>query len=328
MYWVNKLILVIATIFFATSVTFVVIRAMPGDPVQTTAMEFVRDQGIDYATAYARAKAELNYDPQQPLLEQYTNYITSLLQGKLGHSLVYKKPVWGIVRSALPWTIFVFSTALLLAFFVGILIGMYIAWRRKTLLDPIMSVYTSVLSSIPTYIVAFIFIMIFSVQMKLFPNRGAYDSAIAPGFTWAYIRSVIQHAILPISSTFFATVGVWALNMKSNAVSILGEDFITAASIRGLSNRRIITSYVGRNALLPLITQLAISFAMIFGGAPLVENLFLYPGVGYFLNMSLARRDYALMQGMFLIITIAVVLANLVAEILNSVLDPRLRAEG
>jgi peptide/nickel transport system permease protein len=116
--------------------------------------------------------------------------------------------------------------------------------------------------------------------------------------------------------------------MKASAVGILGEDYITAASIRGLTNRRIITSYVGRNALLPLITQLAISFAMIFGGSPLIENLFLYPGVGYFLNMSLARRDYTLMQGMFLIITVAVVLANLVAELLNSVLDPRLRVEG
>ncbi len=328
MEWLKRIILLLATIFFATTVTFVVIRVMPGDPVQTTAMEFVRDQGIDYATAYERAKAELSYDPTLPLAQQYATYISNLLQGKLGHSLVYKKPAGDIVVSALPWTLFVFSTALLLSFVVGIVMGMYIAWRRKTVLDPILSIYTSVLSSIPTYIVAFIFIVIFSVQLRWLPSRGAYDSAIPPGWTWTYISSVLTHAILPISSYFFASIGIWALNMKASAVGILGEDYITAASIRGLTNRRIITSYVGRNALLPLITQLAISFAMIFGGSPLIENLFLYPGVGYFLNMSLARRDYTLMQGMFLLITVAVVLANLVAELLNSVLDPRLRVEG
>jgi peptide/nickel transport system permease protein len=116
--------------------------------------------------------------------------------------------------------------------------------------------------------------------------------------------------------------------MKANAVSILGEDYVTAARIRGLTSNRIITGYLGRNAMLPLVTQLAISFALIFGGSALIENMFLYPGVGYFVNQSIARRDYPLMEGMFLVITIAVVLANLVAEIMNSVLDPRLRAEG
>lgn len=328
MEWVKRLLLLIATIFFATSVTFVVVHMMPGDPVQTTAMEFVRDQGIDYATAYNQAKAQLNYDPSLPLIQQYGLYMGNLLQGHLGTSLVYKKPTWGIVSAALPWTLFVFSTALFLSFAVGILIGMYIAWRRKTLLDPILSVYTSVLSSIPNYIVAFIFIIIFAVGLRWFPSRGGYDSAIAPGWTWEFVSSVFTHAVLPISSYFFASIGIWALNMKANAVGILGEDYITAARIRGLTPRRIIAAYVGRNAMLPLVTQLAISFAMVFGGAPLIENLFLYPGVGYYLNMSLARRDYALMQGMFLIITIAVVVANLVAELLNSVLDPRLRAEG
>jgi peptide/nickel transport system permease protein len=149
-----------------------------------------------------------------------------------------------------------------------------------------------------------------------------------PGFNWPYISSVLEHAILPISAYIITGLGGWALAMKGNAISVLGEDYVTAAKARGLSQRRIITTYVGRNALLPLITNLAISFGMMFGGSPLVENIFAYPGVGYFLNQAVGRRDFTLMQGMFLMITIAVVLANLIAEILYSVLDPRIRQEG
>ncbi len=328
MEWVKRILLLIATVFFATTITFIVIRVMPGDPVQTMAMQFVRDEGMDYIQAIARAKAELSYDPDLPLITQYASYMGNLLQGRLGQSLVYKKPTGQIVAAALPWTLFVFSSALLLSFVIGVLLGMYVAWRRKTVLDPILSFYTSVSGSIPNYIVAFIFIMIFSVQLRWFPSRGAWDSAIPVGWTSAYIGSVLYHAVLPITSYVAASVGFWALSMKANAVGILGEDYITAARIRGLTNSRIITGYLGRNAMLPLVTQLAISFAFVFGGSPLIENLFLYPGVGYYLNVSLGRRDYPMMQGMFLIITIAVVSANLIAELLNAVLDPRLRAEG
>jgi len=175
--------------------------------------------------------------------------------------------------------------------------------------------------------VGLILIIIFAVNLKWLPNRGPYDSSVMPGFTWPYISSVLKHAILPISAYIITGLGGWALAMKGNAISVLGEDYITAAKARGLPQRRIITTYVGRNAILPLITNLAISFGMMFGGSPLIENIFVYPGVGYFLNQAVGRRDFTLMQGMFLMITVAVVLANLIAEILYSVLDPRIRQE-
>ncbi len=328
MEWVKKLLLLVATVFFAMTVTFVIIRVMPGDPVETMAMTMVREQGIDYDSAYRQSQAMLNFDPDRPITDQYMDYLRDLSRGDLGMSMVYRAPVTTLVFAALPWTIFVFSTALFISFVLGVLVGMYVAWRRQTVLDPILSVYSSITGSIPSYILAFIFIMIFSVRLGWVPARGAYDSAIPPGLTMAYIGSVLLHAILPVSSNVVASLGMWGLSMKASAMSILGEDYITAARVRGLPSRRIITSYVGKNAMLPLVTQLAISFAMIFGGSPLIENMFLYPGVGYFLNQAIARRDYLLMQGMFLIITIAVVLANVISELLYSVLDPRLRTEG
>lgn len=325
---VRRLILIIATVFFAMTVTFVVIRMMPGDPVETLAMDMVSNQGIDYQEAYARAKAMLNYDPDIPIIQQYGRYVSGLLSGNLGESMSYRKPVIQVIAGALPWTLLILSISLLVAFIIGIFIGMYIAWKRNTIVDPIVSIYASIAGSIPDYIVGFILIIIFAVNLRWLPSKGPYDSSVMPGFNWPYISSVLEHAILPISAYIITGLGGWALAMKGNAVSVLGEDYITAARARGLSQRRIITTYVGRNALLPLITNLAISFGMMFGGSPLIENIFVYPGVGYFLNQAVGRRDFMLMQGMFLMITVAVVLANLIAEILYSILDPRIRQEG
>lgn len=327
MAWIKRLVLIILTIFFAMTVTFVVIRMMPGNPVETLAMDMVRNQGINYQEAYARAKSMLNYDPDIPIIQQYGKYVSGLLRGNLGESMSFKKPVIQVITGALPWTLLILSISLLVSFIVGILIGMYVAWKRNTIVDPIVSVYASVAGSIPDYIVGLILIIIFAVNLKWLPNRGPYDSSVMPGFTWPYISSVLKHAILPISAYIITGLGGWALAMKGNAISVLGEDYITAAKARGLPQRRIITTYVGRNAILPLITNLAISFGMMFGGSPLIENIFVYPGVGYFLNQAVGRRDFTLMQGMFLMITVAVVLANLIAEILYSVLDPRIRQE-
>jgi len=326
--WVRRILLVVLTIFFAMTVTFVVIRMMPGNPVETLAMDMVRNQGVNYDEAYARAKSMLNYDPDIPLTQQYVRYVSGLLKGNLGESMSFKRPVTEVIAGALPWTLLLLSVSLLISFVIGIFIGMYVAWKRNTIVDPIVSIYASIAGSIPDYIVGLLLILLFAVNLHWLPNRGPYDPSVTPGFNWPYISSVAEHAILPISAYIITGLGAWALAMKGNAISVLGEDYITAARARGLPQRRIITTYVGRNAILPLITNLAISFGMMFGGSPLIENIFVYPGVGYFLNQAVSRRDFTLMQGMFLMITVAVVLANLVAEILYSVLDPRIRQEG
>lgn len=323
--WYKRIIVVILTIFFATSITFIIIRVMPGDPVETLAMDMVRNQGMNYEEAYKRAKAILNYDPETPIVIQYMNFIKGLAKGKLGDSMIYKRPVIEIIAEALPWTLFLLSISTFLAFLVGIVTGMYIAWKRKTILDPIVSAYASIMSSIPNYIVGLLLILIFSVKLGILPSRGAYDLTVEPGFNWAFISNVFKHALLPVGAFFLTTVGNWALAMKGNAISVLGEDYVNAARARGLQQRRIVINYVGRNALLPLVTNLAITVGMMFGGSPLIENVFAYPGVGYFLNQAIGRRDFPLMQGMFLTITVAVVVSNFIADILNSILDPRLR---
>lgn len=325
MIWLRRMALLLATIFLAMTITFLIIHFMPGDPVENMALNLVNDEGLDYDSAYRNAKSMLNYDPDIPLIQQYTKYVSGLLSGNLGMSLQYKKPVIEIIAGALPWTLLVLSVSLLLSFLIGILVGMYIAWKRKTILDPILSVYASVVGAIPEYIIAFLLIILFAVNLQWFPSRGAYSSDVVPGMNLPFIMSVFSHMFLIVAAYVIDGVGSWAINMKANAMNTLGEDYITSARARGLPDSRIVTHYVGRNAMLPLVTHLAISFGLIFGGSPIIERLFVYPGIGFYMNQAIANRDYLLMQGLFLMVTVTVVFANFFAEMLYSALDPRVR---
>jgi peptide/nickel transport system permease protein len=319
------LLLVLLTVIFSSTITFVVIRTMPGDPVETLAMEMQRNMGMSLEDAMLRAKAMLNFDPTVPVYIQYVRYVWGLMQGSFGISMQFKTPVMQVIGDALAWTLLVSSIALVLSFVLGSLLGMYCAWKRKTLIDPIVTAYDAVLGAVPSFVIAYLLVLLFSVKLGLLPARGNYDASIAPGWTWPFIGSVLRHAVLPVLSWMLTTIGGWALGMKAVAVSVLGEDFITSARARGLHDRRIVWTYVGRNALLPQITHLAMSFGMMFAGSVLIENIFVYPGMGFFFGRAITARDYPLMQGMFMIITVAVVVANLLAEILYSVIDPRIR---
>jgi peptide/nickel transport system permease protein len=315
----------VLTVLIALVVMFLVIQFMPGDPVDIMASDIMKKENIQYDIAYERAKAILNFDPDKPIFERFIDYAHGIITGNLGNSMAYKKSVISIIREALPWTLLVASLSLFLSFSVGILLGIYIAWKRKKVLNSALIIYQSILGAIPNYVVAYLLVFLFSVTLGWLPARGAYSTSTTMGFNLPFITDVLRHAVLPVLAFFLTTVSGWILSMKANSLSILGEDYITYAQVRGLSNRRILLSYLSKNAILPMITNLAISFGLLFGGSPLIENLFLYPGVGYFLNNAIAKRDYTLMQGMFFVIIIMVVASSLIAEFLYKYLNPRLR---
>lgn len=321
----RKLATCILTMLVSLLLIFFVIQAMPGDPVETLAQDYIKTGQLTYEQAYNKAKLALNYDPDEPILDRFTSYIKGILSGNLGQSMSFKESVTKIVLGALPWTLLVCSISLLLSFSVGVLLGIYVAWKRSNILDGIVTGYQAVLGSIPDYIVAYLLVLLFSLTLGLFPSKGAYSSAITPGFNFKFIMDVLSHAALPILAYFLTTLAGWIMGMKANCLSVLGEDYINYAKARGISNKRIIVSYLGRNAMLPMVTSVAISFGMMFGGSPLIENLFVYPGVGYYLTTAISRRDYTLMQGMFLMIIVMVLLSGLFAEFLNTRLNPRLR---
>lgn len=321
----KKILISVLTILTAMLVMFIVIQNMPGNPVDILATELVRTEKLTYDMAYERAKIQLNYDPDIPLFQRLGSYVAGLAKGNLGLSMSYKKPVSSIILSALPWTLLVVSASLLLSFLFGIILGIVLAWKRNKVMDTVLIVYQSIFGAIPNYVVAYLLVFLFSVTWGLLPARGAYSTNVTPGFNGQFVADVLRHAALPVLAYFLTTVANWIIGMKANSLSVLGEDYISYAKVRGLHNRRILGAYLTRNAILPMITSLAVTFGLMFGGSPLIENMFLYPGVGFFLNKAIANRDYPLMQGMFLIIIVMVVLSSLFAEFLYTVLNPRLR---
>lgn len=321
----KKLVTCILTMIVSLLLIFFVIQSMPGDPVKTLAQDYIRTGQMTYDQAYNKAKLALNYDPDEPVLNRFVTYVKGIATGNLGQSMSFKESVSTIVLEALPWTLLVCSISLFLSFSVGVILGIYVAWKRSKVLDGVLTGYQAILGSIPDYIVAYLLVLLFSLILGLFPSKGAYSSTVTPGFNFEFIISVLKHAALPILAYFLTTLAGWIMGMKANCLSVLGEDYINYAKARGISNKRIIFSYLGRNAMLPMVTSVAISFGMMFGGSPLIENLFVYPGVGYYLTTAISRRDYPLMQGMFLMIIVMVLLSGVFAEFLNTRLNPRLR---
>lgn len=320
------------TIMVATSLTFFIIRLMPGNPIDLYINQLMVEQAISHEDAARIAGGVFPIDLDTPMHEQYVSYLGSLVRGDLGNSLLSAgAPVTALILKFLPWTIFAVGTGLLLSFTAGILLGLLAAYHRNTPFDHATSSIGSFFSSIPDFLIALLLVLVLGVQMRLLPitqMRGSMTPGIQPGLTPDFIGDIFFHAALPISAFFLGTVGTWVLSMKNATLATLEDDYVTAARARGLSDRRITTAYVGRNAILPLVTQLAISTGFAFGGAVVIEQIFVYQGIGLLLLNAIQQRDYPVMQGAILVITSAVVLANLLAELLYSRLDPRIGRAG
>ena len=317
------------TIFFVTTLTFFVVRLMPGSPVDAYIEKQIGENGMSYADAAAAASALFAIDPSEPLYLQYFNYLSRLAQGDLGKSLVSSgAPVSRIILQYLPWTLFSVGLGLMLAFTLGITLGMIMAYKRESLLDHALSVLASLFHSIPNYLLALMIIVFFGVRLGWLPltkMRGSFSPGITPNLSITFILDALYHAALPIAVYVLTSIGTWMLIMKSSTLASLNEDHVTAAKARGLRDGRITTAYVGRNAILPLFTQLAIAIGFVVGGSILVERVFQYQGIGLILGTVINARDYPVMQGIFLVLTFSVVVANLLADLLYSRLDPRIR---
>lgn len=328
-YALRALLQALLTIFAVTTFTFFLIRLMPGDPFSSKVESLMIQQNLTYEQARTVAAGLFLFDPDEPMIDQYTRYMSSLLRGDLGKSILSAgTPVADQIARYLPWTLFSVGLALTISFTLGALIGLAMGYWRGGILDNVMTFLASILSGIPDYILALLFVLILGVQLQLFnvgEFRGGSDPNIPAGFTVEYIGSLFKYALFPVTIYVASTIGTWILSMKSSTISTLGEDYITVAQARGLSQGRILTAYVGRNALLPLITRLAISIGFVVGGSVAIEQIFEYPGLGRQLLRAIVTRDYTTMQGIFLVITVAVVLSNLLSDLVLGWLDPRVR---
>jgi peptide/nickel transport system permease protein len=331
-YLFRRLIKALVTIFVMATLTFFLIRLMPGGPVEAYISNLVTQYNVSHESAEQQAASLFSLDLEAPVYQQYLEYLANLVRGDLGESLVSRGvPVSQIVLTYLPWTLFSVGTALIISFTVGVLLGMVMAYKRESTLDHVLTNLGSILSAIPDYITGILILVWVGVQWELIDvtaMRGTLSPGIQPGFNLTFIGDALYHAALPITTYVLGTIGLWMLTMRGSTESTLGEDYVTVAKARGLKERRIATAYVGRNAALPPFTQLTISIALVFGGALIIEWLFVYEGLGYVLYNSIQQRDYPVMQGVFLIITTMVIVANLLADLFYSRLDPRIRVGG
>jgi peptide/nickel transport system permease protein len=328
-FYVRRIGKALFTIWFVSTFIFFLIRLLPGNPIEQYIARLIETQGMDYENARTQAAALFAIDLDAPLWRQYADYIGNLLQGNLGVSITSPgTPVTAIIARFLPYTLISVGIGLILSFTFGILLGLMMAYRREGWLDHILTIFASAVSSIPNYLIGILLIVWFGVVWKILPiaqMRGTLSPGVTPGFSFHFLADALFHAFLPITVYVLTSIGTWMLSMKGSTVGTLGEDFVTVARARGLTDWRITTAYVGRNASLPLFTQLAIAIGFVVGGSFIIESIFQYQGIGFQLNVAIQQRDYPVMQGIFLVITISVILANLLADFLYGWLDPRIK---
>ncbi|MBN1486534.1 MAG: ABC transporter permease [Anaerolineae bacterium] len=330
-FWVRTIAKKIFIVWVVVTLTFFIIRALPGNPVEIFIIQLM-DSGLSEEEARTRAAALMRIDLDAPLSEQYFDYMGNLIKGDLGDSYVLArgKPVADIIFARLPWTLFSVGTSLLISFVLGMFLGMLAAYKRNSWLDHLLTNFSAAIDSIPNTLTAIILVLFLGVIWKVVPltlMRGSLSPGVQPGFTWEFIADLFKHYAVPGTVYVFSTLGGWMLAMRSSTSSTLGEDYVTVARARGLTDMRIITAYVGRNASLPLVTRLAISLGFVVGGSILIEQIFVYQGVGLLLGQAVAKRDYPVMQGILLVTTITVILSTALADLLYGWLDPRIRIQ-
>lgn len=315
--------LALVTVWVALTFTFILVRQMPGDILHNFALNIQNTQGLPYDQAREQAKLLINWDPDEPVWNQYVTYLGNLARADLGRSTTYRTPVSTILIAAVPWTVFITFVSAGFSFVVGVSLGLWAAWRRDSWLDPALTFYATLTQAVPDFLIGVLLLLVFGIHLEWVPLRGAYSPETDPGLNVAFLSSLFYHAILPVLAFSIPAVGSWALSAKASATSVLGEDYLLVARAKGLKSVRILRDYLGRNALLPLVSSLATSLGSLLGGSMLIETMFGYPGLGYFLAQSISTRDYPLMQGIFLLSTVAIVASNLLAEALSRRLDPR-----
>ncbi|MFF0885301.1 ABC transporter permease [Streptomyces sp. NPDC003456] len=321
----QRILFYAVTAWAAITINFLIPRLMPGDPLQALLTRF---KGQLDTSAIASIEVLFGIDEKRSLWQQYLDYWGQLLRGDLGLSFTFfPTPVSEVISQSLPWTLVLVGVTTLLSFGLGTGLGIYTGWRRGSWMDGLLPVTTFV-SSIPYFWLGLIFIAVFAVKWPVFPAAGGYDNALVPAFDVPFVSSALYHGFLPALTIILSAVASWILGMRNMMVTVSSEDYVMVAQAKGLSERRVMFSYAARNAILPNISGFALSLGFVVGGTLLVEMVFSYPGIGFQLFQAVGARDYPLMQGVFLIITLSVLAANLLADLVYMLLDPRTRKEA
>ncbi|MEU1752795.1 ABC transporter permease [Micromonospora matsumotoense] len=325
-YFLRKLGFYAVALWAALTLNFAIPRLLPGNPVDILLAKLQQRGGSVSPETRKAYTLLLGGDDTGSLWSQYLNYLKNLAHGDLGVSVsYYPAKVSDVILGSLPWTLVLVGVATVLAALLGVLLGAIVGWRPGTWLDSLVPA-TTLLAAIPYFWLALILTYLLARVLGWLPLQGGYDVALTPGWNTEFILSAVRYAILPALTIVLASIGGWLLGMRNMMVSTLSEDYVLTAEAKGLSPSKIRRSYAARNAALPSVAGFAISLGFVVSGSVITEQVFSYPGIGGRLLGAVTNNDYALMQGVFLFITLAVLGANLIVDLLYGLIDPRTRA--
>ena len=308
----------------AITVNFAIPRLMPGNAIDAMLAKFPTLN----ANSFHALQAEFGTHTHGSLISQYFSYLGDLAHGNLGLSLSqYPAKVTTIIAQTLPWTLILVGTATIISFVLGTLLGIFSAWRRGGWLDRTLPAFTF-LQATPYFFLALIVIQLFAVSWGLFPFGQGYDLGQSPGWNWTFISSAAYHSFLPALTIVLTSMAGWMLQMRNMMITTIAEDYVLVAQAKGLSPRRVMFTYAARNAILPNLAGFALSLGFVVAGALVMEIVFSYPGIGLTLYNAVTGDDFPLLQGIFLVISLSVLGACLIADIAYFLADPRTRSRA
>ena len=317
----------ILTLWTAVTLNFFIPRLMPGNPALAILAKF-HNKGHLSPQAVHAIYLMLGLS-NESLFKQYLQYWGQVVHFNFGPSYAYfPYSVSHMIAQTLPWTLVLVGVTTVLSFLLGTLMGVFTAWKRGGRMDSWVTTSGTFTSSFPYFWFALICLFVFGFVLQWFPFSGGYSGADSPSFTLSFLGDAVYHSILPAFTILISSVGGWQLSMRNNMISSLSEDYVVLAQAKGLPNRMVALRYAARNAILPNMTGFAMSLGFIVGGSVLTEVVFSYPGMGNLLYGAISNEDYPLMQGIFLIIVVCVVLSNFAADVVNVLIDPRIRRGG
>ena len=308
----------------AITVNFAIPRVMPGNAIDAMLAKFPTLN----ANSLHALQAEFGTHTHGSLISQYVSYLGDLAHGNLGLSLSqYPAKVTTIIAQTLPWTLVLVGMATIISFALGTLLGILSAWRRGGWLDRILPAFTF-LQATPYFFLALVVIQLFAVSWGLFPFGQGYDLGQSPGWNWTFISSAAYHSFLPALTIVLTSMAGWMLQMRNMMITTIAEDYVLVAQAKGLSPRRVMFTYAARNAILPNLAGFALSLGFVVAGALVMEIVFSYPGIGLTLYNAVTGDDFPLLQGIFLVISLSVLGACLIADIAYFLADPRTRSRA
>ncbi|AYG03107.1 ABC transporter permease [Gryllotalpicola protaetiae] len=329
-FYLQKIGFYVVALWAALTLNFLIPRLMPGNPVDILIAKMgAAGQPVTPGTRKALSIA-LGQGGGGNWLQQYGEYLVNLAHGNLGVSVVnFPENVTTVIAQALPWTIALIGLSTIISFLLGIGLGMFAGWRRGSWLDNLIPV-TTMFQAVPYFWLALILVLVLTRVFPIFPYAGGYNvnSGLVPGFSLQFIGSAIYYGFLPALTIVLSSIGGWMLGMRNMMVATLSEDYIVTAEAKGLKPSRVRLTYAARNAVLPSLSGFAISLGFVVAGSIVTEQVFSYPGVGQLLWTAVSNDDYALMQGIFLVISLSVLAANLIVDLLYGLIDPRTRARA